>query len=55
MLFTQTLEPRFEGKELNLTKGLVFGAGKIKEVGMRTLGKEVGIPAEVIFFPGITW
>ena len=55
ILFTQTFEPLLEGKLLNLTKGLTFGEGNIKAVGICTFGKEVGTALDVMFIPGIIW
>jgi hypothetical protein len=55
ILFTQTLSPLLEGKLLNLTNGLVFGAGMMKDVGICTLGNVVGTADDINFRPGMTW
>jgi len=44
-----------EGKLLNLTNGLVFGAGMMKDVGICTLGNVVGTADDINFRPGMTW
>jgi hypothetical protein len=53
-LLTQTLSPLLEGKLLNRTNGLVFGAGIMNDVGICTFGKEVGTADDINLRPGMT-
>jgi hypothetical protein len=55
ILLTQTLSPLLEGKLLNRTNGLVFGAGIMNDVGICTFGKLVGTAEDMSLRPGTTW